>query len=873
MATDRFYGDNLNLNLPFTFDKTYPNFYSAMQDIENIFLGRYIFIRYTEKIDTEIPDNFFTDEELTIYHNFAAEATPGNKNWFIDKVYKKDEVNYHLTAWKKSVINGADYGYELVGNFDVTLPYIKAEVDYKSPAEIEEMVLEGTRQEAVTVKGNAEKEYIIVVPSARAWRIELDEEGPNFNEAGFDAETNYYDEQNTENFIRFKGAPGEDASQEEKDSYEADHRAGIKRLQIEIPAIGNAVSQAYDVIYGAASSGQLRPYYDLLANSPDDRFSTLGACINSFQKMFGKNNLIDYTEGTLPSTGSTITVQGNSYPVLNENTIKTQAVEDFKDRTDINFILYRFNNTMAQTQSGVNVSGTLCYVDKKNSYVNSEDDIDKVLLISSDASVLDGNWWFKFDSYIDLILQGQAISNGAAVAAEKLAEYGAQINTQAEQMEELGETLSQYQEDLTQAEISFPGKAITDDANKVGSEIFNLEVKDNGESGYSRETHNSISSGKYASVHGYGTSAYGDYQTVVGCYNDTKEVSGHTPLFVVGSGESSSKKQNALSVGWTKSGTSRIGDVRVNGQLQATNLLLGTKMSLSKDTLTTNGTIKVEPASTTTVTFGSTPFNLGNSKNPINNIYSRTIHTSTGDSYLQGPVRINGGSDTEVGDTKSGMLILGSASGNRMCLDENEIGAFTFNDKKQYVTRDIVIHATSLWAREGTDLGENSHPWDNFYCNYFRTLTQDKVKYVLPMDKGTVHLGSGTYKWYNVVALNGVTTTSDIRFKNVDNSDKLNLMLKTYDLLNPIAYTWNNSEEDKKLHVGLSAQQVEEKLSEVGLNPDDVYLLSKENDEYSLNYGELHGLHILKNQEQDKKIKELEDKIKVLEEKLDKLLS
>jgi hypothetical protein len=54
----------------------------------------------------------------------------------------------------------------------------------------------------------------------------------------------------------------------------------------------------------------------------------------------------------------------------------------------------------------VNVSGSICYVNKKNTYVNTTNDIDKVLLISSDASIIDGDWWFKFDSYIDLILQG-----------------------------------------------------------------------------------------------------------------------------------------------------------------------------------------------------------------------------------------------------------------------------------------------------------------------------------------------------------------------------------------------------------------------------------------------------------------------------------
>lgn len=869
MATDRFYGDNPNLNLPFTFDKTYPNFYSAMKDIGSIFLGRYVFVRYSENTETEIPEDFFTDEQWTTYYDFAAESTPGNKNWFIDKVYMQDEVNYHLTAWKKTVIDGTNYGYELVGNFDVTLPYIKAEVEYKSPAAIEEMVKLGERQEAVTVKGNAEKEYIIIVPSARAWSIELDRDGPNLNTSGFDEQTNYYDAQNTENFIKFIEQPAEDASEEEKNNYKEDFDAGIKRLQIELPIVGNTVAKAYDVIYGSSSPGTERPFYELLANSTDERFNSLGACIESFQKMFGKNNLINYTS-ELPSTGTIISINGTSYPVLDIDIIKNQAVIDFNDRDDINFILYLFDRKMAQTQSGINVSGSMCYVNKKNNYVNTVDDIDQVLLISSDSSVIDGNWWFKFDSYIDLILQGQAISNGAAMAAKNLATYGAEIQQQKEDMVELGATLDQYKEDLVQAKISFPGQVT---GIKPGSEIFNLEVQDLGEGNYNRVAHNSVSEVQYASAHGYGTTAHADYQTVVGCHNRIDVPAKHNPLFVVGCGKDSSNKQNVLSAGWTTVGTSRTGEVLVDGQFKATNLLMGDKMSISGSNLITTGNINIKPSSTTTLKFSGQPFNFGDQSNPLNQVYAKNIYTTVGESFLKGPVRINGGSETEVGDTQTGMLILGSATGNRMCLDENEIGAFTLNDKGKYITRDIVIHATSLWAKEGTDLGENAHPWDNFYCNYFRTLTQDKIKYVLPMDKGTVHLGSGTYKWYNVVAVNGVTTTSDIRFKNIDTGNKLNLMLKTYDLLNPIAYTWNNQEEDKKLHIGLSAQEVEQKLIENQLNPDDIYLLSKENDEYSLNYGELHGLHILKNHEQDKKIQELEERIKFLEQKIDILLS
>lgn len=124
--------------------------------------------------------------------------------------------------------------------------------------------------------------------------------------------------------------------------------------------------------------------------------------------------------------------------------------------------------------------------------------------------------------------------------------------------------------------------------------------------------------------------------------------------------------------------------------------------------------------------------------------------------------------------------------------------------------------------------------------------------------------------------------TSDIRLKDVQYNFDKSKLLTLYNILNPIAYKYKNlrdTDNHSRTHLGFLAQEVEQAVFKVGLTNEDYAIIQIEDlqtpipgcedgKKYYLNYNELHGLHVLKNQEQDKRILELEQKVQYLENKI-----
>ena len=156
------------------------------------------------------------------------------------------------------------------------------------------------------------------------------------------------------------------------------------------------------------------------------------------------------------------------------------------------------------------------------------------------------------------------------------------------------------------------------------------------------------------------------------------------------------------------------------------------------------------------------------------------------------------------------------------------------------------------------------------------------------------YLGTYTYPWtgLHVESINGETvsggtlknTDSDIRLKNIQPNDILEKALKVYNNLTPIAYKYKNLQKTdnyKRTHIGFIAQDVEQQIFNQGLTNEDFAIVKiyqaegkgiipgcEDGKKYQLDYNELHGLHVLKNQEQDKRILELEQKVQYLENKI-----
>ena len=154
------------------------------------------------------------------------------------------------------------------------------------------------------------------------------------------------------------------------------------------------------------------------------------------------------------------------------------------------------------------------------------------------------------------------------------------------------------------------------------------------------------------------------------------------------------------------------------------------------------------------------------------------------------------------------------------------------------------------------------------------------------LDTGDTHVYLGTKDrlWSTVYAKNGQISSSDVRLKDIQDQFYLEKALEMYDNLTPISFKWKNLSKNSnydRIHIGLQAQQVEELLNSKNLKATEMSLLCIDSinlDEtpgyknvitdgkvYSLRYSEFHGLHILKNQQQDARLTELENKNKELE--------
>lgn len=216
-------------------------------------------------------------------------------------------------------------------------------------------------------------------------------------------------------------------------------------------------------------------------------------------------------------------------------------------------------------------------------------------------------------------------------------------------------------------------------------------------------------------------------------------------------------------------------------------------------------------------------------------------------------------------DVDNGRGMIGVASVDAVDSTNGDRAIFLQSYTNNYKAQVVLVSA-------GTDSA--------FYPNYIETPSTGKDK----VYNKILNLGVSGRAWKNIYASNGTIQTSDIRLKDIQNSSYLNSLIKVYDSLTPIAYKMKNINEFdnyNRIHVGLSSQEVEEKMLENGLTRldfgglcvDPVYddAGNQIDESYSLRYGEFHGLHILKNHQQDERITELENQIANLKTQLELL--
>lgn len=128
---------------------------------------------------------------------------------------------------------------------------------------------------------------------------------------------------------------------------------------------------------------------------------------------------------------------------------------------------------------------------------------------------------------------------------------------------------------------------------------------------------------------------------------------------------------------------------------------------------------------------------------------------------------------------------------------------------------------------------------------------------VTPRTDNAYTIGTSTARWSEVYAANGTIQTSDIRLKK--NISLLDAGLSTVMAMRPVRYQWKDG-SDRRQHVGLIAQEVRKLVPEVVTGDENTGKLG-------MNYAELVSVLIRSLQQQQMKLKVLNEQIEALSKK------
>lgn len=138
-----------------------------------------------------------------------------------------------------------------------------------------------------------------------------------------------------------------------------------------------------------------------------------------------------------------------------------------------------------------------------------------------------------------------------------------------------------------------------------------------------------------------------------------------------------------------------------------------------------------------------------------------------------------------------------------------------------------------------------------------------------PNSTGTYSLGTSAYKWSEIWCTAGaINTTSDRKEKHDINYD-IEKYIALFEGLKPVSYIYNDDTKEVT-HLGFIAQDVEDRLTEIGLTEKDFAGLVKAKNEdgtitYALRYTEFIALLVAVTKKQEEKINDLENRLNRLE--------
>lgn len=239
-------------------------------------------------------------------------------------------------------------------------------------------------------------------------------------------------------------------------------------------------------------------------------------------------------------------------------------------------------------------------------------------------------------------------------------------------------------------------------------------------------------------------------------------------------------------------------------------------------------------------------------------------------------LRISQGASAGLNDlvsiSASGPVTIGSAAGT-------SLGNLVLNTQSTTIANPIIranvgigvnslgMTCTGSWLRF---LSSN----DNFATSTDEVDIYPGLAFHAATDNSKT-LGTSSYRWTSVYAVNGTIQTSDMRLKT--NVTDLNYGLADIMKIKPISYNWK-SDADGKRKVGFSAQELEKVMPELVYHEEmsekmkadfakEGKTLPTITDPYGVNYADMAPILVKAIQEQQKLIEELKKEIELLKSK------
>ena len=195
-------------------------------------------------------------------------------------------------------------------------------------------------------------------------------------------------------------------------------------------------------------------------------------------------------------------------------------------------------------------------------------------------------------------------------------------------------------------------------------------------------------------------------------------------------------------------------------------------------------------------------------------------------------------------------------------IDENG-GSVFYNKSIDSLTQSGYTYSKVISTNSGQQftLGRNFFAWKVLGASEYDTFTTSDGNFNIdsnaevtssthvPRSTNAYDLGSTTRRWRTVYSINALNTSDRNEKKNISGSD---LGLSFINSLNPVKYNWVWDNDDSPIHYGLIAQEVNEIASN-----ENVAIVHKENDNWSMAYNELISPMV-------KAIQELSDEVNQL---------